>query len=246
MALTRTLRSPSWFIASLAIFACPALGGATDEEFQVWSEKVRNDKDDEGFEKGKILACIYCNIVIDSVGKQLTINKQKKRAERYSEESMKEVLLDLCKSSISERVAKSIGTYRKDTTMVCNRMVNENLEDMLAAASLGEDVSAFCKENGLCPMTGKDFNAMTKYFSDVKKANEAKDDPKEKKEEEEEEGEPETVLVEGPTDDRAKLHQQEIDAKREHERQIAEHDRQIDLENGMDEDEENEDVAVEL
>jgi len=239
MALTRTLRSPSWFIASLAIVAWPALGGATDEEFQVWSEKIRNDKDDEGFEKGKILACIYCNIVIDSVGKQLAINKNKTRAERYSEESMKEVLLDLCKSSVSGRVAKSIGTYKKDTMMVCNRMVNENLEDMLAAASLGEDVSAFCKENSLCPMTGKDFNAMTKYFSDVKKANEKADAPKE------EERDP-NQLAEGPTDDRVKNHQREIDEKREHERQIAEHDAEIDMENGVDEDEENEDVEAEL
>merc|ERR1712004_743853 len=72
---------------------------------------------------------------------------------------MGEVLLDLCANS-APRIARAMHGYKKDAQMLCNRVVKENVGDMIDAASLGEDMNMFCKENKICPLTMKSMMKM--------------------------------------------------------------------------------------
>lgn len=133
--------------------------GVIDEEYQTWAEKVYDAKDDDAISKGATVSCVFCNIVITATKKQMVLNKERPRAERYTEEQIEEVLLELC-DNVSGRIAKALQGYKKDAMMICRRVVSENLPDMLDAASLGEDIESYCKEHSLCPMSNDQFASM--------------------------------------------------------------------------------------
>merc|ERR1712146_851518 len=73
---------------------------------------------------------------------------------------MGEVMLELC-MNVAPKISRAMKGYTKDAEMLCNRVVNENLGDMIDAVSLGEDVSVFCKENNICPFG---FGDLTNFF----------------------------------------------------------------------------------
>lgn len=107
------------------------------------------------------VACVFCQILVNAVKKQSQLNKDRPRDERYGEEEVTEVLLELC-STAAPRIAKSLDGYAKDAEMLCRRVVNENAGEMLDAASLGEDLDSFCKDSKLCPFG---LEALTKFMS---------------------------------------------------------------------------------
>ena len=51
--------------------------------------------------------------------------------------------------------------------MVCKRVVNENVGDMMDAVSLGEDVKEFCSEQKLCDLSFQGMEKMQKMMVDL-------------------------------------------------------------------------------
>ena len=119
-------------------------------------QKIYDETDDDQLKKGKEVACIFCNVVINAVQKQMEINKKRTRADRYSEDDVLEVLMTLCDNAAG-RVANQFNGIRKDAEMICKRVVKEHGRDMMDAASLGEDHKAYCKDVELCEF---DFNEL--------------------------------------------------------------------------------------
>merc|ERR1712008_9278 len=119
-----------------------AYAGKTDQEYQAWAEKVYSEDDSEGTKRGSAIACAFCQIVATAVQKQYNLNKERAREDRYTEDQTEEVLLELCKST-APGMAKSLNGYKKDAEMLCNRVVKENIGDMIDAASLGENMDVF-------------------------------------------------------------------------------------------------------
>merc|ERR1711957_830406 len=93
------------------------------------------------------------------------LNKERAREERYSEEQVQEVLIELCEQ-MAPKIANQARGYKKDAQMICNRIVNEHIGDMVDAASLGEDVATYCKENNVCPFG---FGDLTNFFEALSK-----------------------------------------------------------------------------
>eukprot|EP00928_Gymnodinium_smaydae_P042997 TRINITY_DN28901_c0_g1_i1.p1 TRINITY_DN28901_c0_g1~~TRINITY_DN28901_c0_g1_i1.p1 ORF type:complete len:182 (-),score=51.74 TRINITY_DN28901_c0_g1_i1:78-623(-) len=167
-----------WFLAPLLLMcyvARVALAGKRDEAYQAYAEKVYKHDDEEGLRMGAAISCAFCQIIANAVQKQAVLNKQRPREERYSEEQVEEVLLELC-SVTAPKMAKSMNGYEKDAIMICNRVVKEHVEDMLDAASLGEDMDQFCKgESKLCPMGLADMSKMLEVLSKVETDYKAKE-----------------------------------------------------------------------
>lgn len=147
------------FLALLAL----ACAGPQDEDYQQWAEKVFDKTDDEAIKKGNAMGCVFCNIAIHSVQRQYTLNKNRPQAERFTEEECTEVLTELCEKT-APGIAKKTQGYAKDAEMLCKRVVNENVSDMLDAAALGEDLPSFCKEQGICPFG---FDQLQSFMSDL-------------------------------------------------------------------------------
>merc|ERR1711920_1139172 len=96
------------------------------------------------------------------------LNKERSREERFTEEQTEEVLLQLC-AQTAPGMAKALQGYKKDAEMLCNRVVKENIGDMIDAASLGENMDTFCRENNICPLNMGDMMKMVEMM--VKSAN---------------------------------------------------------------------------
>mmetsp|Transcript_136970 Transcript_136970/g.292576 ORF Transcript_136970/g.292576 Transcript_136970/m.292576 type:complete len:177 (-) Transcript_136970:47-577(-) len=149
MAIAQRSRAPLGALLAMVIVPW-AWGGKTDEEYQEWAGKIFDEADSEAIQKGASVACAFCQIVSNAVGSQLTLNKARPVDERFSEEEVEEVLMDLCKNT-AKRVANSMQGYEKDAMMLCRRVVKENASDMMDAASLGEDLKEYCNEQKICP-----------------------------------------------------------------------------------------------
>merc|ERR1712178_302009 len=104
----------------------------------------------------------------------------------YTEEQIQEVMLELC-AGVSGRIAKSMQGYKKDAEMICRRVVNEHMSDMMDAASVGEDVQRYCKENKVCPMSNEQFNSMVKMAAEAMAESEAEKETAKMKEHSEDE-----------------------------------------------------------
>eukprot|EP00930_Biecheleria_cincta_P010696 TRINITY_DN112963_c0_g1_i1.p1 TRINITY_DN112963_c0_g1~~TRINITY_DN112963_c0_g1_i1.p1 ORF type:complete len:183 (-),score=53.40 TRINITY_DN112963_c0_g1_i1:196-744(-) len=126
--------------------------GPVDNEYQRWAAKTYKPDDKEAVERGNTMACVLCNLLTKTVIKTHKLNLEKPREERFTEEQTQDVLLDFCEQ-ISPNIAKKMNGYTQDLLMICKRTVRENIGDMIDAASLGEDVTAFCKEQGLCQIS---------------------------------------------------------------------------------------------
>merc|ERR1712113_121192 len=129
---------------------------------------VYSEDDTEGVKRGNAIACAFCQIVAGAVQKQYKLNKERPREERYGEDETEEVLLQLC-AQTAPGMAKALQGYKKDAEMLCNRVVKENIGDMIDAASLGEDMDTFCRENNICPLNMGDMMKMVEMM--VKSAN---------------------------------------------------------------------------
>mmetsp|Transcript_67178 Transcript_67178/g.160904 ORF Transcript_67178/g.160904 Transcript_67178/m.160904 type:complete len:182 (+) Transcript_67178:49-594(+) len=124
--------------------------GKTDDAYQQWAAKTYDSADEKGLQMGATLACVFCNVATGAVRKQFDLNRNLPREDRFSEDQVLEVLQELCET-VAPRVARAANGYTKDAEMICKRVVNENVEDMIDAVSLGEEVEVFCKDNKLCP-----------------------------------------------------------------------------------------------
>mmetsp|Transcript_31241 Transcript_31241/g.57133 ORF Transcript_31241/g.57133 Transcript_31241/m.57133 type:complete len:199 (-) Transcript_31241:61-657(-) len=171
----------SWLrkaVALLFFTSCRwcAHAGKTDLGYQDWAAKTFDAADEKGLQMGATLACVFCNVATSAVRKQFDLNRNLPRDERYSEDQVLEVLLELCEN-VAPKVARAANGYTKDAEMICKRVVKENVEDMLDAVSLGEDVEVFCKENKLCPFG---FTDLQRFLGVMAKAN-AEDEGKERR-----------------------------------------------------------------
>lgn len=164
--VARPTRALIAFTVALALPS--AWAGVTDQEYQAWAEKVYDKTDTKGVQRGSAVSCVFCQIVVGAVAKQVKMNKQRPREDRFSEEQTEEVLIELC-DNVAPRMAKSMNGYTKDSKMLCKRVVRENVGDMIDAASLGEDVSGFCKESKICPFSLQELTKGLEKMSEAEK-----------------------------------------------------------------------------
>mmetsp|Transcript_19249 Transcript_19249/g.41946 ORF Transcript_19249/g.41946 Transcript_19249/m.41946 type:complete len:229 (-) Transcript_19249:160-846(-) len=151
-------------VAVAATLGTAAFSGKPDQQYQTWAGKIFEAGDEKGLARGTAVACVFCQIIVTGVNKQVAINKDKPRDERFSEEDTEEVLLELCESA-SPSIAQSMNGFPKDAEMICKRVVREHVGDMIDAVSLGEDLEGFCKENKICPFEQGQLSQMVEVMA---------------------------------------------------------------------------------
>ncbi|CAE7776590.1 hypothetical protein AK812_SmicGene29748 [Symbiodinium microadriaticum] len=125
---------------------------APDDEYQKWAATTFDESDKAAIQRGKALSCVLCNLLTKTVLETHQLNKKKPLHERFDQDQTQEVLLDLC-SELAAPISRQMDVIREDVLMVCNRVVKENIGDMMDAVSLGEEVRDFCTEQKLCDLT---------------------------------------------------------------------------------------------
>lgn len=153
----------SWWFGC-ALVARLAESGTQSQEYQDWAAKVYDKSDKQAQQRGDAIACSFCQILVGGVQKQMALNRDMPRAERHSEEDTEEVMLELCKVT-APRLANAMHGFREDAEMLCRRVVKEHVSDMFDAASLGEDMDGFCKDNKVCPFGIQAMNKILKMQS---------------------------------------------------------------------------------
>eukprot|EP00927_Polykrikos_kofoidii_P080650 TRINITY_DN77567_c0_g1_i1.p1 TRINITY_DN77567_c0_g1~~TRINITY_DN77567_c0_g1_i1.p1 ORF type:complete len:226 (+),score=47.15 TRINITY_DN77567_c0_g1_i1:144-821(+) len=140
------------FVFTLCLALDCVSAGSRDEQFQAWAAKTYDPTDVEAEKRGQAVACAFCQIVAGAVKKQVMLNKKRPSEDRFGEEQTTEVLLELCEG-VAPKMAKSLQGYAKDAEMLCKRVVREHAGDMIDAASLGEDLNTYCKDNRICTVS---------------------------------------------------------------------------------------------
>eukprot|EP00434_Breviolum_minutum_P042599 symbB.v1.2.037926.t1/scaffold5742.1/size24057/1 len=139
---------------------------AADDEYQAWAAKNFQADDKDSVERGRALSCVLCNLLTKTVLDTHRLNKQKPLHDRFDQDQTREVLIDFC-SDLASPISRQMDVIQEDVLMVCKRVVNENVGDMMDAVSLGEDVKEFCSEQKLCDLSFQGMEKMQKMMVDL-------------------------------------------------------------------------------
>eukprot|EP00913_Durusdinium_trenchii_P034170 g31979.t1 len=114
--------------------------------------EVFQPSDQDAIERGRALSCVLCNLLTKTVLDTHRLNKKKPLHERsartlgavvwgrFMQDQTQEVLIDFC-SDLAKPIARQMDVIEKDVLMVCNRVVKENVGDMMDAAWSDEDLA---------------------------------------------------------------------------------------------------------
>mmetsp|Transcript_23305 Transcript_23305/g.43823 ORF Transcript_23305/g.43823 Transcript_23305/m.43823 type:complete len:168 (-) Transcript_23305:89-592(-) len=155
-----------------ALVALPCLAihcaraDAPDDAYQTWAAKNFDASDADAIKRGRALSCVLCNLLTKTVLETHQLNKKKPLHERFDQEQTQEVLLDLC-ADLAAPISRQMDVIQEDAHMVCNRVVKENIGDMMDAVSLGEEVREFCAEQKLCDLTFQGMEKLQKMMLDL-------------------------------------------------------------------------------
>eukprot|EP01127_Copromyxa_protea_P006083 TRINITY_DN15896_c0_g1_i1.p1 TRINITY_DN15896_c0_g1~~TRINITY_DN15896_c0_g1_i1.p1 ORF type:complete len:182 (+),score=44.33 TRINITY_DN15896_c0_g1_i1:46-591(+) len=132
---------------------------APDTVYAKHMEGIYNERDKEARQRGESFACGICQMMI-SVAKEFVPKKT-------SEAAIKKILLESC-----ARLEPS-GDYEKaDSSMICHRVIQENMAYIVDGISVGEDYNWMCQETDppLCPrgISHDHFIEMTKTIKEKK------------------------------------------------------------------------------
>ncbi|CAK9060289.1 unnamed protein product, partial [Durusdinium trenchii] len=118
-----------------------------DEEYQAWAAEVFQPSDQDAIERGRALSCVLCNLLTKTVLDTHRLNKKKPLHERFDQDQTQEVLIDFC-SDLAKPIARQMDVIEKDVLMVCNRVVKENVGDMMDVSSVELPLKARCGPSG--------------------------------------------------------------------------------------------------
>ncbi|CAK9070572.1 unnamed protein product, partial [Durusdinium trenchii] len=156
----------AWTWLLLSLLARNTTSEVPDEEYQAWAAEVFQPSDQDAIERGRALSCVLCNLLTKTVLDTHRLNKKKPLHERFDQDQTQEVLIDFC-SDLAKPIARQMDVIEKDVLMVCNRVVKENVGDMMDAVSLGEEVEDFCGEQKLCDLSFRGMEKMRKMMLEL-------------------------------------------------------------------------------